>query len=75
MIKEGEAVADLVIEDPVRLWSQVPEQYAGDVRVGQMVRVSTRAHPEITFHGKITRINPVGRSHQPYVPGRDRRTQ
>jgi len=58
MIKEGEAVADLVIEDLVRLWSQVPEQYAGDVRVGQPVRVATRAHPEMTFHGKITRINP-----------------
>ncbi len=58
MIKEGEAVADLIIDDLVRLWSQVPEQFAGDVRVGQPVRVSTRAHPEMTFHGKITRINP-----------------
>ncbi len=27
MIKEGEAIAELVIEDPIRLWSQVPEQY------------------------------------------------
>ncbi len=25
MLKEGEAVADLVIEDPLRLWTQVPE--------------------------------------------------
>ncbi len=58
MIKEGEAVAELVIEDLIRLWSQVPEQYAGDVRVGQPVRVATRAHPEIAFHGNITRINP-----------------
>jgi membrane fusion protein, multidrug efflux system len=58
MIKEGEAVADLVIEDPIRLWSQVPEQYAEDVRVGQPVRISTRAHPGMTFNGKIVRINP-----------------
>ena len=58
MIKEGEAVADLVIEDPIRLWSQVPEQYAEDVQVGQPVRISTRAHPEMTFEGKIVRINP-----------------
>jgi membrane fusion protein, multidrug efflux system len=28
------------------------------VHVGQPVRVSTRAHPELTFHGKLTRINP-----------------
>ena len=27
ILKEGEAVAELVIEDPLRLWSQVPEQY------------------------------------------------
>lgn len=58
MIKEGEAVAELVIEDFVRLWSQVPEQYVADVQVGQPVRVATRACPEISFHGKITRINP-----------------
>jgi membrane fusion protein (multidrug efflux system) len=58
MIKEGEAVADLVIEDPIRLWSQVSEQYAEDVHVGQQVRISTRAHPGMTFNGKIVRINP-----------------
>ena len=36
----------------------MPEQYAGEVCVGQPVRLATRAHPEMTFHGKITRINP-----------------
>ena len=58
MIKEGEAVAELVIEDPIRLWSQVPEQYAEDVRVGQRVRLSTRAHPGVAIEGKVARINP-----------------
>jgi multidrug efflux pump subunit AcrA (membrane-fusion protein) len=58
MIKEGEAVAELMIEDPIRLWSQVPEQYADDVRVGQRVRLSTRAHPGLTFDGRVARINP-----------------
>jgi membrane fusion protein (multidrug efflux system) len=58
MIKEGESVAELVIEDPIRLWSQVPEQYESDVRVGQRVRVTTRAHPLVAFEGKIARINP-----------------
>jgi multidrug efflux pump subunit AcrA (membrane-fusion protein) len=59
MIKEGEAVAELVIEDPIRLWSQVPEQYEGNVRPGQRVRVWTRAHPGVAFEGTITRINPA----------------
>jgi membrane fusion protein (multidrug efflux system) len=58
MIKEGEAVAELVIEDPIRLWSQVPEQFSEDVRVGQRVRLSTRAHPGVVIEGKVARINP-----------------
>jgi membrane fusion protein (multidrug efflux system) len=59
MIKEGEAIAELVIEDPIRLWSQVPEQYAEDVEIGQRVRITTRAHPGVAIEGKIARINPA----------------
>ena len=59
MIKEGEAVAELVIEDPIRLWSHVPEQFSEDVRVGQRVRLSTRAHPNLSIEGKVVRINPA----------------
>ena len=58
MIKEGEAIAELVIEDPIRLWSQVPEQYADDVQLGQRVRLTTRAHPGVKIEGTIARINP-----------------
>jgi membrane fusion protein (multidrug efflux system) len=58
MIKEGEAIAELVIEDPIRMWSQVPEQYAEDVELGQSVRLTTRAHPGVAIEGKIARINP-----------------
>jgi membrane fusion protein (multidrug efflux system) len=58
ILKEGEAVVDLVIEDPLRLWTQVPEQYIDAVRVGQLVRISTRAHAEMTFEGQVTRISP-----------------
>jgi multidrug efflux pump subunit AcrA (membrane-fusion protein) len=59
MIKEGEAVAELVVEDPIRLWSQVPEQYGEDVRIGERVRVTTRARPGMAFEGKVVRINPA----------------
>lgn len=58
ILKEGEAVAELVIEDPLRLWSRVPEIYVESVRVGQPVRVSTRAHPDMTFEGRVARISP-----------------
>ena len=71
MIKEGEAVAELVIEDPIRLWSQVPEQYSEDVRVGQRVRLTTRAHPGVAIEGKVARINPSVDSCEPHLPGRD----
>jgi RND family efflux transporter MFP subunit len=59
MIKEGESIAELVIEDPLRLWSNVPEQFVGQVKVGQPVRITTRAHPGKTFDGRIVRISPA----------------
>src|SRR5262249_33543807 len=58
MIKEGEAVAELVIEDPLRLRCQVPEQYAAAVQVGQRVRLAVRAHPGTSFKGQVARISP-----------------
>lgn len=58
ILKEGEAVAELVIEDPLRLWSRVPEINVDSVRVGQLVRVSTRAHPDMSFEGRVARISP-----------------
>jgi membrane fusion protein, multidrug efflux system len=58
IIKEGDAVAEMVIEDPLRLWTQVPEQFSDEVRVGQSVRITTRAHPEMTFEGRVARISP-----------------
>jgi multidrug efflux pump subunit AcrA (membrane-fusion protein) len=59
MIREGDSVAELVIDDPIRLWVQVPEHFVDSVKVGQPARVSTRAHPDMTFAGTISRINPA----------------
>ncbi len=58
MIKEGEAVVELVVEDPLRLWCQVPEQYVGDVKIGQKARITTRAYDGKVFEGEVSRINP-----------------
>ena len=59
MIKEGEAAFDLVIENPLRLWLNIPERYVSEVEPGQEVRVSVASHPGKSFPGKISRINPV----------------
>jgi membrane fusion protein (multidrug efflux system) len=58
MLKEGEAVAELVIEDPLRLWTYVPERHSGDVKLGQPVRISISSHPGKVFDGVVARINP-----------------
>jgi RND family efflux transporter MFP subunit len=58
MIKEGESVFELVIENPLRLWTNVPERFSEHVRLGQTVRISVSSHPETTFDGRVVRINP-----------------
>jgi len=58
ILKEGDAVFDLVIETPLRLWTNVPERYTTNIRAGQVVRVSVASHPGKVFEGKVARINP-----------------
>jgi membrane fusion protein (multidrug efflux system) len=58
MIKEGEAVYEMIIENPLRLWTNIPEKFAEDVRTGQTVRLSVASHPQTLFEGKVVRINP-----------------
>jgi membrane fusion protein (multidrug efflux system) len=59
MIREGDPVFDLVIEDPLRLWANVPERYSEQIKPGQPVRISVASHPGRTFEGKVSRINPT----------------
>jgi membrane fusion protein (multidrug efflux system) len=59
MLKDGEVVFDLVIEDPVRLWAAVPERFRAQVAVGQEVRINAMARPGETFTGAVARINPA----------------
>jgi membrane fusion protein (multidrug efflux system) len=59
MIREGEAVFELVIDHPLRLWCNIPERYADQIRVGQEVRIEAAAHPGTAFLGKVARINPA----------------
>jgi multidrug efflux pump subunit AcrA (membrane-fusion protein) len=57
-IKDGEEVCELVIDNPLRLRTHVPERYAEQVAIGQPVRISVASHPELVFAGKVVRINP-----------------
>ena len=59
MIKEGEAVEELVIENPLRLWTNIPERYCSEVQLDQPVRITVAAHPGTIFQGKVARINPT----------------
>lgn len=59
MLREGDAVAELVVENPLRLWANVPERSSGEVKLNQPVRVMVSAHPGKVFPGRVTRINPA----------------
>jgi len=58
MVREGEAVCELIIENPLRLWTSAPERYAEQVRIGQPVRITVSSQPDLLFLGKVVRINP-----------------
>ncbi|WP_422931300.1 efflux RND transporter periplasmic adaptor subunit [Singulisphaera sp. PoT] len=58
MVRPGDPVVDLVIENPLRLWANVPERNSIDVQVEQPVRILVASQPGMTFEGKVTRINP-----------------
>jgi RND family efflux transporter MFP subunit len=60
MLRPGfESVMELVIEQPLRLWSNVPERHSAEVRVGQPVRIAVASFPGTVFEGKVSRINPA----------------
>ncbi len=58
MLRDGDAVATLVIESPLRLWTNVPERFAADVAVGQPMRIAVASYPGEAFAGTVSRINP-----------------
>jgi len=54
------AVFDLVIDKVLRLLATAPEQFVGEVKVGQQVEIrDVEAYPGRTFEGTITRVSPV----------------
>ncbi len=61
-VKRGQAVAGLVKIEPLRAELSIPESAVGDVKVGQVVRLSVQSFPDRTFEGRIAWIGPSLRS-------------
>jgi len=58
MIREGEEVAELIMDNPLRMWANVPERFSRDVADGQEVRLFVAAQPNKVYTGTITWVNP-----------------
>ncbi len=59
MVREGDACCELVIENPLRVWLNIPERFVSEVKAGQEVRISVSSYPKETFPAFVTRINPM----------------
>ena len=56
-VTSGQAVFALVDADPIKFRADVQERFAGEVQVGQVVRVRMEAFDE-DFTGRVTRLSP-----------------
>jgi membrane fusion protein, multidrug efflux system len=50
--------------DPLRVELTVPEQYLGQVRAGQAVRLSVDAYPDTIFNAKVRFVSPALQTNQ-----------
>jgi|SRR5579883_1689679 len=57
-VKPGTEVCKLVIDRTLKLRVPVPERFSAEVRIGQMVTVTTAASAH-SYSGRVTRINPA----------------
>lgn len=58
IIRDGDPVAELVIEDPLKYLAKVPERYSNQVKIGQDLNLRVAAYDDRVFSGKVTRVNP-----------------
>jgi membrane fusion protein (multidrug efflux system) len=57
-VKVGAELFKIVDSNPLKLAFTVPENDAGEIKIGQIVQVQSRAFPDQTFQGKVYFINP-----------------
>jgi RND family efflux transporter MFP subunit len=58
-IRDGEPIAELVIEDTLKYVAKVPERYSNQVVLGQELTLRVASFEDRTFTGKLTRVNPT----------------
>ncbi len=63
-VTRGTPVATVVNIDPLRVELTVPEQYLGQVRAGQAVRLSVDAYPDTVFNAKVRFVSPALQTNQ-----------
>ncbi|MCE5230530.1 efflux RND transporter periplasmic adaptor subunit [bacterium] len=54
----GDAMFDLILDDPIKFRATVPELHLAKVKLGQPVLVRVESYPE-AFKGTVSRINPA----------------
>lgn len=59
MVREGDAVFQLIIDNPLRLVASVPERFIPEIAPGQQVTLEVASYPGRTFTGSVDRINPA----------------
>lgn len=57
-VKVGADLVKIVDSNPLKLTFTLPEKYAGEVKTGQRVEVTTRVYLNETFGGEVYFINP-----------------
>lgn len=58
-VDAGDALFDLILDDPIKYRATVPELYLAKVRAGQAVNVTVESYPGQVFKGSVSRINPA----------------
>ena len=58
LVREGDPVFELVVDDPLRFTAAAPERFVGDVRVGQKVQLKLAGRDE-PVEGGVSRIDPT----------------
>lgn len=58
IIRDGDAIAELVIENPLKYIAKVPERYSNQIKAGQELNLRVAAYADRVFSGNVTRVNP-----------------
>jgi RND family efflux transporter MFP subunit len=58
-VRPGSPLFQLVADERLKLRGDVPERFAQELAVGQLVYLHVDAHPDVTFSGRLQRISPT----------------